>query len=219
MGPLASGRPQCYSKPGINPHFVQSMRAVAQERAAAERSGAYFNERTALDEQLLSVFSEELPSGRTVSARARKHLRGDASKSLRSLRNGHNPFDRAVIKPSCAHCTAGAGASTRGLVKHIFCPERKKFDSAVEAEAVEIFRRSLIDAYSCHLAGKLIATVEQAPLAQITYGRNQRSPRPRCGSRRHTPPSARAPRYPPLALSLYIARPPLISPASPSAAG
>ena len=56
MGPLASGRPQCYSKPGINPHFVQSMRAVAQERAAAERSGAYFNERTALDEQLLSVY-------------------------------------------------------------------------------------------------------------------------------------------------------------------
>mmetsp|Transcript_32041 Transcript_32041/g.106065 ORF Transcript_32041/g.106065 Transcript_32041/m.106065 type:complete len:425 (+) Transcript_32041:28-1302(+) len=161
MGPLASGRPQCYSKPGINPHFVQSMRAVAQERAAAERSGAYFNERTALDEQLLSVFSEELPSGRTVSGRARQHLRGDASKSLRSLRNGHNPFDRAVIKPSCAHCSAGAGASTRGLVKHIFCPERKKFDSAVEAEAVEIFRRSLVDAYSCHLAGKLIATVEQ----------------------------------------------------------
>ena len=56
MGPLASGRPQCYSKPGINPHFVQSMRAVAQERAAAEARGAYFNERTALDEQLLSVY-------------------------------------------------------------------------------------------------------------------------------------------------------------------
>ena len=194
MGPLASGRPQCYSKPGINPHFVQSMRAVAQERAAAEARGAYFNERTALDEQLLSVFSEELPSGRTVSGRARMHLRGDAIKSLRSLRNGHNPFDRAVIKPSCSHCTAGAGASTKGLVKHIFCPGRKKFDSTVEAEAVEIFRGGLIDAYNCQLAGKLIATVEQAALEQITYGRNQRSPRPRCGSRRHTPPSARAPR-------------------------
>lgn len=201
MGPLASGRPQCYSKPGINPHFVQSMRAVAQERAAAEARGAYFNERTALDEQLLSVFSEELPSGRTVSGRARMHLRGDAIKSLRSLRNGHNPFDRAVIKPSCSHCTAGAGASTKGLVKHIFCPERKKFDSTVEAEAVNIFRGSLIDAYNCHLAGKLIATVEQEGLEQITYGHNQRSPRPRCGSRRHTPPSARAPRSPPLALS------------------
>ena len=71
----------------------------------------------------------------------------------------------------------------------------------VEAEAVNIFRGSLIDAYNCHLAGKLIATVEQAALEQITYGRNQRSPRPRCGSRRHTPPSARAPRSPPLALS------------------